>query len=376
MHKGDLLAQIDPRPNQAAYDQAVATRAKDAAQLRQRAARPGALQGAAAAGPGEQADRRHAAARWSISSTAQLQVDQALIDNARTQLDYTRITLAHRRPHRHPARRSGQHRACGRHHRHRRGHPGAADQRHFHAARGDPGRRRRGARGGPGARSRRCRATAARSSIRARSALIDNQIDQATGTHQAQGDVRQRAQHALARPIRQRAGAGAHRPQRAARCPPARGAARAGRPVHLRRQGRLDRRGAAAEDRRSRAARMTAIIARASRSTSAWSPATNTACSRARAVRVARRRGAPASRHEHLRAVRPAADRHLAADGRHLAGRAWWSFRCCRWRRCRRSTFRPSRSSASLPGASPETMASSVATPLEYQFAQIPGCRR
>src|SRR5450631_522845 len=29
--------------------------------------------------------------------------------------------------------------------------------------------------------------------------------------------------------------------------------------------------------------------------------------------------------------------------------------------------------SASLPGASPETMASSVATPLEYQFAEIPG---
>src|SRR5262247_2659312 len=29
--------------------------------------------------------------------------------------------------------------------------------------------------------------------------------------------------------------------------------------------------------------------------------------------------------------------------------------------------------SASLPGASPETMASSVATPLERQFAQIPG---
>jgi multidrug efflux pump subunit AcrB len=29
--------------------------------------------------------------------------------------------------------------------------------------------------------------------------------------------------------------------------------------------------------------------------------------------------------------------------------------------------------SASLPGASPETMASSIATPLEYQFAEIPG---
>jgi len=33
VRKGDLLAQIDPRPNQAAYKQAVATKAKDAAQL-------------------------------------------------------------------------------------------------------------------------------------------------------------------------------------------------------------------------------------------------------------------------------------------------------------------------------------------------------
>src|ERR1700685_1073582 len=33
VHKGDLLAQIDPRPNQAAYAQAVATKAKDAAML-------------------------------------------------------------------------------------------------------------------------------------------------------------------------------------------------------------------------------------------------------------------------------------------------------------------------------------------------------
>ena len=31
VHKGDLLAQIDPRPNQAAYDQALANKAKDAA---------------------------------------------------------------------------------------------------------------------------------------------------------------------------------------------------------------------------------------------------------------------------------------------------------------------------------------------------------
>ena len=33
VRKGDLLAQIDPRPNQAAYEQAVAAKAKDEAQL-------------------------------------------------------------------------------------------------------------------------------------------------------------------------------------------------------------------------------------------------------------------------------------------------------------------------------------------------------
>src|SRR5260370_6627178 len=33
VHKGDLLAEIDPRPNQAAYAQSVATKARDTAQL-------------------------------------------------------------------------------------------------------------------------------------------------------------------------------------------------------------------------------------------------------------------------------------------------------------------------------------------------------
>ena len=46
---------------------------------------------------------------------------------------------------------------------------------------------------------------------------------------------------------------------------------------------------------------------------------------------------------------------------------------CCRCRRCRRWTFRPSPSSASLPGASADIMASSVATPLERQFGHIAG---
>jgi len=91
VHKGDLLAQIDPRPNQAAYAQAVATKAKDAAQLANAKldlVRYTQLQ------PQDLASKQTVdTARANVDQlTAQLQVDQALIDNARTQLDYTRIT--------------------------------------------------------------------------------------------------------------------------------------------------------------------------------------------------------------------------------------------------------------------------------------------
>ena len=91
VHKGDLLAEIDPRPNQAAYNQAVATRAKDAAQLenaRRDLARYTLLQPEDLASK-QTVDTQRAAVD---QLTAQLQVDQAQIDNARTQLDYTRIT--------------------------------------------------------------------------------------------------------------------------------------------------------------------------------------------------------------------------------------------------------------------------------------------
>jgi multidrug efflux system membrane fusion protein len=91
VHKGDLLAQIDPRPNKAAYDQAIATKAKDAAQLanakrdfeRYKILQPQDLASK------QTVDTQHAMVD---QLTAQLQVDQAMIDNARTQLDYTRIT--------------------------------------------------------------------------------------------------------------------------------------------------------------------------------------------------------------------------------------------------------------------------------------------
>src|SRR5271169_2197858 len=91
VHKGDLLAQIDPRPNQAAYDQALATKAKDASLLanaRRDFDRYTLLQ------PQNLASKQTVdTARALVDQlAAQLQVDQAIIDNARTQLDYTRIT--------------------------------------------------------------------------------------------------------------------------------------------------------------------------------------------------------------------------------------------------------------------------------------------
>jgi len=91
VHKGDLLAQIDPRPNQAAYEQALAAKAKDAAQLANAKLdfeRYTLLQ------PHNLASKQTVdTARALVDQlAAQLKVDQAVIDNAKTQLDYTRIT--------------------------------------------------------------------------------------------------------------------------------------------------------------------------------------------------------------------------------------------------------------------------------------------
>jgi membrane fusion protein, multidrug efflux system len=91
VHRGDLLAQIDPRPNQAAYEQAIATKAKDAAQL---ANAKRDLERYTVLQPQDLASKQTVdTQRATVDQlTAQVQVDQAIIDNARTQLDYTRIT--------------------------------------------------------------------------------------------------------------------------------------------------------------------------------------------------------------------------------------------------------------------------------------------
>ncbi len=91
LKKGQLLAQIDPRPFQAALDQALAQRAKDAAMLtntqrdmdRYLQLAPQDLASK------QTVDTQHAAVS---QAEAQLKGDDATIENARTQLSYTTIT--------------------------------------------------------------------------------------------------------------------------------------------------------------------------------------------------------------------------------------------------------------------------------------------
>ena len=167
VHKGDLLAQIDPRPNQAAFDQAVATKVKDEAQLanaKRDFERYTKLQ------PQDLASKQTVDTQRALVDqlAAQLKVDQAVIDNARTQLEYTRITSP-------ITGRTGIRLVDpgnivhgGELHRHRRGDPGAAHFARFHAARGTARRRRR-RRSPPAASvSRPSRATVGRNSMRAR----------------------------------------------------------------------------------------------------------------------------------------------------------------------------------------------------------------
>ena len=91
VHKGDLLAEIDPRPNQAAYAQAIGTKARDAAQL---ANAKRDLERYTILQPQDLASKQTVDTQRALVDqlAAQIQVDQAVIDNARTQLDYTRIT--------------------------------------------------------------------------------------------------------------------------------------------------------------------------------------------------------------------------------------------------------------------------------------------
>jgi multidrug efflux system membrane fusion protein len=89
--KGDLLAQIDPRPLQAALDGAIGTESKDAAQLE---AAKHDLERYQVLAPKNLTSQQVLDTQRALVAQlqAQLQIDRAAIDNARTQLQYASIT--------------------------------------------------------------------------------------------------------------------------------------------------------------------------------------------------------------------------------------------------------------------------------------------
>ncbi len=91
LKKGQLLAQIDPRPFKAALDQALAMRAKDEAQL---ANAQRDMDRYLLLAPQDLASKQTVDTQRATLSQAQAQLkgDDATIENARTQLSYTTIT--------------------------------------------------------------------------------------------------------------------------------------------------------------------------------------------------------------------------------------------------------------------------------------------
>jgi multidrug efflux system membrane fusion protein len=89
--QGDLLAQIDPRPYQATYDQAVATKDKDQANL---ANAQRDLERYVTLAPQNFTSKQVFDTQKALVAqlTAQVKGDQASIDSAKTQLDYTTIS--------------------------------------------------------------------------------------------------------------------------------------------------------------------------------------------------------------------------------------------------------------------------------------------
>jgi membrane fusion protein, multidrug efflux system len=89
--KGDLLAQIDPRPNQAVLELAIATKDKDEVQLTN-AKRD--LDRYEILAPQDLASKQTVDTQRALVAQleAQIKGDQATIDSAKTQLDYTTIT--------------------------------------------------------------------------------------------------------------------------------------------------------------------------------------------------------------------------------------------------------------------------------------------
>ncbi len=88
VHKGDILVQVDPRPYQAAMDQAKAKKEQDTANLNNAKADLVRYTGLGAYASRQQTETQTALV---AQLTAQVASDQAAIDNASTQLSYATI---------------------------------------------------------------------------------------------------------------------------------------------------------------------------------------------------------------------------------------------------------------------------------------------
>jgi multidrug efflux system membrane fusion protein len=93
VHKGDVLAEIDPRPYQAQLDQAIANRDRDQAQLLNAQANLGRYVPLQAKGfaTGQLVDTQKAQV---AQLEAAVKSDQAVIENAQVNLSYTKLTAA------------------------------------------------------------------------------------------------------------------------------------------------------------------------------------------------------------------------------------------------------------------------------------------
>src|SRR5437870_6405023 len=91
VHKGDLLAEIDPRPYQAQLDQATANRDRDQAQLVNAQANLNRYTPLAAKGyaTSQLVDTQKAQL---AQLQAMIKADEAVIEQAQTNLGYTRLT--------------------------------------------------------------------------------------------------------------------------------------------------------------------------------------------------------------------------------------------------------------------------------------------
>ena len=279
---------------------------------------------------------------WWPSSRRTIEADQAAIESAQTQLDYTTITAP-------TDGRMGIRQVDPGNIMHandtttdRGAHPDQADRGHLHPA-GKKSRRRAerdGARPGAGPRLRPGRQAAARD----RHADADRQSDRSDHQHdQAEGHFSERRRSPVAGRVRACASADryaqrARSPFHPRRCSAGRRACTPGasppdgtaqpqsvEPPHRKATSRSSTSGVAAGDR--------VVVERPI-----------PAAGGAHAGRGQTAREPPGeARREHLRTLHSPADRHLAADGGVRRSSAWWRFRFCRSRRCRKSTSRPSR---------------------------------